>query len=174
MSRDNIILTQDRLKELLSYDHETGVFTWRVNRGRTAKAGDVAGRLHHLAYRGIKIDGVEYRAHRLAWLYAHGKWPTKQTDHRNGIRDDNRLDNLRECTNAENQQNRIVQRNSTSGFTGVSWSKKDKKWQAKIKKDRKNYWLGLFFTTEAADQAYREAKRRMHEFNPEIRLGAMS
>ncbi|MCK9994454.1 MAG: hypothetical protein Dbin4_02974, partial [Alphaproteobacteria bacterium] len=98
-------LTQSRLKELLHYDPDTGVFTRRVQTSSNARVGDVAGCLHPEGYRHIQIDGKRYAAHRLAWLYMTGEWPTNQLDHLNGVRDDNRWGNLREATHGQNQQN---------------------------------------------------------------------
>jgi hypothetical protein len=98
-------LTQARLKQLLDYDPETGVFTWRVNRGGAAKAGTRAGCPTPFYYRVIRIGGRSRREHSLAWLYVHGHWPADELDHINRVRDDNRIANLREVTHAENMQN---------------------------------------------------------------------
>ena len=95
-----------RLKEVLGYDAKTGVFVWRyVRKGMSSNRSLVAGMPRKVrGYRYIRIDGQLYAAHRLAWLYIHGRWPVDQIDHINGIRDDNRLVNLREATNGQNQQ----------------------------------------------------------------------
>ena len=102
-------------------------------------------------------------------MYAHGTWPEKQLDHINGIRDDNRLVNLREATPAENQQNRALHPLNTSGHPGVTWNKKERKWHAKIAVANKRYHLGLFDTVEEAAAAYADAKKKHHLFNPEVR-----
>lgn len=83
----------------------------------------------------------------------------QQVDHRNGDGLDNRKENLRFTSNAQNQYNRRLPGNSTSGYKGVSWNKKSRKWQAQIAKDKKPYYLGLFDTAEAAARAY-DAKAR--------------
>ncbi|EMK2710698.1 HNH endonuclease, partial [Pseudomonas aeruginosa] len=98
-------LTQERLKELLSYDAATGEFTWMARKGSRALPGAAAGSNDGQGYVRIAIDGCRYRAHRLAWLYCYGKWPAAQVDHLNHRRDDNRLSNLREVSHSENQRN---------------------------------------------------------------------
>ena len=156
-------LTAERLRELLHYDPETGVFTWRVNRGRTAKAGSQAGSPHD-GYVQITVDGREYKAHRLAWLYVHGVWPVGQIDHRFGIRNDNRIGELRDVTPSVNSQNqRIAKRsNKSSGLLGAYWHNVSNKWMAHIGVAGKKIHLGMFDTAEAAHAAYIEAKRRLH------------
>lgn len=164
------MLTAERLRELLHYDPETGVFTWRVNRGGPAKAGSRAGNVNRvLGYLQIRVDRVLYYGHRLAWLYVHGEWPADQQDHVNGMRDDNRLVNLRECTPAENCQNLSIRVSNTSGHIGVSWCSERGKWHARIAVGNRHKHLGRFNSTEAAAAAYQEAKRELHTFNPETR-----
>src|SRR5690349_15052213 len=97
-------LTQQYLKEILHYDPETGVFIWYTSRGH-CKAGNVAGSLN-LGYILIGICNFKYQAHRLAWLYMTGEWPTFEIDHKNGVSSDNRWENLREATRIINGQNR--------------------------------------------------------------------
>ena len=155
------MLTQERLKELLDYDTATGVFVRRVSRGK-AKAGNIAGYTHHEGYVLISIDGRKRLAHRLAWLYTYGYWPTSQLDHINRVRDDNRIENLREVTDQENHWNRGKQKNNSSGLTGVFWDKKSKKWRAYIYVCGKQKHLGLFDTQEEASVAYLKAKAEHH------------
>jgi hypothetical protein len=150
------ILTQNRLKELLEYNPKTGIFIWRVNRGRTAKIGTQAGTPTEKGYLAIEIDGRTYRAHRLAWLYMTGRWPASEIDHKNGIRNANWFDNLREATHGNNCYNRGSNRNNTSGFKGVVLHGSGK-WQATIRVDRRRIHLGSFPTPEAASAVY-EAK----------------
>lgn len=100
-----IMLTQDRLKELLHYDEDTGMFTWIVSTARCVKVGDIAGSKNGKGYLHIMVDKRIYLAHRLAFLYVHGRFP-EFTDHINWIRDDNRISNLREVTQQENNQNK--------------------------------------------------------------------
>jgi len=156
-------ITQQQLMELLKYDAHSGVFIWLVDRGRKAKAGAVAGCIRPDGYRSIIICGRSYRAHRLAWLYVHGKWPVLDIDHLNGNGDDNRIANLRDVTTSVNCQNqRRATVKNVSGVLGVSFHKRTGKYQAKIKLDGKSIYLGLFATPELAGDAYLQAKRSLH------------
>lgn len=159
-------LTQGRLKELLDYFPDTGLFKWKVFRGNTAKPKTIAGSIDSNGHGQIKVDGITYQAHRLAWLYVNGVWPSKEIDHRNGIRNDNHIANLREANHSENGQNQRKARtdNKSSGILGVTWHKRDKKWRAQIGIAGKKKWLGAFDTPEAAHSAYITAKRELHQF----------
>ena len=154
-------LTAERLREVLSYDPETGVFTWFAARG-SGKVGSVAGCLAKDGYRVIRIDRQRYLASRLVWLYTTGSWPKFEIDHKNGIRDDDRWVNLRDVTRSENQQNlRRALSNSTTGFLGVS--RHQGNFQAQIRLDGKSRYLGTFSTPEEAHAAYLNAKRGLHQ-----------
>ena len=163
------MLTQSRLKQLLHYDPETGVFTWRVSPCNRVRTVSVAGSLGMKGYRRIRIDRSNYFAHRLAWLYMHGQFPCDKTDHINGVKDDNRIANLRAATDAQNSQNRAKQSNNTSGIPGVYWSSKNKKWCAMIGINRRRKYIGYFDDPEAAHAAYLAAKAELHTFNPTVR-----
>jgi len=157
------ILTQECLKELLHYDPDTGIFTWKVSKG-ASRAGAVAGFLNK-GYSRIRIDGNYYSSHRLAWLYVNNIWPDDQIDHINGIKLDNRICNLRMATNAENQQNyHLPKANNKSGFLGVSLHKPSKKFMATIRINGIKKNLGYFSSAEEAHDAYLEAKRKHHKF----------
>jgi len=137
-------ITAARLRELLNYDPETGIFTWRVSRRPRARAGGVAGKHCH-GYIRIGIDGRVYRAHHLAFLRMTGRWPRQQVDHENHIRDDNRWCNLRDnVDDVEQQHNRAMSRTNSSGTAGVYWNKHHQKWQAQISVERKRIHLGYF------------------------------
>jgi len=154
------MITQARLKSLLHYDPETGVFT-NIARRIGIVVGSVAGYLNCGGYRYIGVDRSYYAAHRLAWLYVHGAWPTNQIDHIDGNRSNNVLTNLREATHAENSQNqRKARADSSSGFLGVSQVRK--RWYARIVVHRKLRHLGAFDTPEEAHLAYLKAKRELH------------
>ena len=159
------MLTVERLREVLHYDPETGIFMWRVALGRRAKVGSRAGRVDAQGYRQVRIDNESYREHRLAWLYAFSMWPQDQLDHVNGAKADNRITNLRECTHSENQQNKGVNIRNTSGATGVSLHTRSGKWRAFLGRT----YLGVFTSPEEAAEAYRIAKAKYHTFNPETR-----
>jgi hypothetical protein len=115
-------LTQARLKELLHYDPETGVFTRKFRWGESRDIGSVIGYKTDRGYVEIVLDSTKYRAHRLAWFYVHGVWPSAEIDHRDTDRANNRLTNLREATGFENHQNeRRARKNNKSGYLGVCW-----------------------------------------------------
>lgn len=158
------MLTHKRLRELLDYNSETGIIRWRVNRpGRGApKAGDEAGDLASTGYRRLSVDGLRYFAHRLAWFHAHGEWPPGPLDHRNGVRADNRLSNLRLATPSQNMWNMGVSKRSTSGLKGAYWHKRERRWQAVIGAGRKSISLGYFATKEEAHAAYARAAAIHH------------
>lgn len=148
------MLDQSRLKDLLKYDPESGVFTWiKPGVGRKARAGCSSS-----TYTLIFVDGKVYRAHRLAWLYMTGKWPKAMIDHIDLNKHNNAFSNLREADGSQNKANMPMPRTNTSGFKGVSWSKcgatYGKPWQAQISKDRKRMGLGCFATKEEAHAAY--------------------
>ncbi len=153
-------VTADRLRELLSYDPSTGLFTWLLSTGNRAPVGAVAGSVGK-GYVDIRIDQRLYKAHRLAWLYMTGEWPEQQIDHRDLNRANNRWDNLRVATNSQNHANTRAQSNNRSGFKGVSWSKAANKWMAQIVRDRCHTYLGLFDTPEDAHAAYCVAAERL-------------
>lgn len=156
-------ITQARLKELLEYDPETGVFTNRVSRSSRAKAGaTTSSSLSKQGYLRICIDWNPHLAHRLAWLYVYGSMPQGMIDHINGDRTDNRICNLREASAHLNQQNRRrANRRSKTGLLGVSVA--DNKFVASIHADGKTRRLGRFCSAEEAHAAYLAAKRQLHE-----------
>lgn len=160
-------LTQARLKEVLSYEIATGEFSWLISSGK-AKVGKTAGTTDKWqGRRVIIIDKVKYKAHRLAWLYVYGKWPSGMLDHINGDPKDNRIENLRECSHAENMQNHSSSGYGKSGYLGVTADRG--KWKASICKDGKTRNLGRFDSPEAAHDAYSKAKEELHLFNPKAR-----
>ena len=159
------VISAERLRELLDYDEETGVFTWRTNRGNV-RAGSVAGTAHCRGYRQICLDGSIYLEHRMAWLHVYGEHPQGALDHRDRCRTNNRIANLRMVTGSENQQNRAIPRNNTSGFKGVCWDKSRGKWLACIAVNSRLKNLGRFTTPEAAFAAYQIAASELHTHNP--------
>ena len=154
------MLTQDYLKEILDYDPETGIFRWKVSR-QGIRIGAEAGNLRKEGYRRIAVNGKSYFAHRLVWLYIHGKFPDNCIDHINGIKDDNRIANLREATNQQNLFNRGKYKNNTSGHKGVSFHKPANKFQAKIRINRKLKHLGYFDSKEEASAAYQKVAKKL-------------
>ncbi len=158
------ILTQSRLKELLTYDPDTGIFVWILRAGRGG-AGCIAGSVRPTGYRYIGIDRKNYRAHRLAWLYVYGKFPDNQIDHKNRKRDDNWIGNLRDVTTIENCKNQTMYKNNTSGIAGVRWHKGQKRWHAQIVVRQKNIYLGSFLGLDEAVDARAKAEI-IHDFRP--------
>lgn len=160
------ILTVQRLREAVSYDPETGIFIRLEGTSNVIKAGDIAGWPDRNGHLRFGLDGKTYAAHRLAWLYVYGVWPSGIIDHKDGVRDNNRINNLRDATNCVNQQNqRTPHKNGTSGFLGVTFHKNRNKFQAQIGTKHGHKYLGVYPTAELAHQAYLEAKRQLHEGN---------
>ena len=151
-------LDQARLKEVVIYSPETGVFTWNKSNCRGKAGNSIGYKCATHGYMRVMIDGKMYAQHRLAWLYMLGEWPKRVIDHVNGIRSDNRWSNLRDVSHSENQQNRRG-RNSNRKHnlprcveTCDSWLKtRAKPYRAKVRKAGKNYHLGYFRTVEEAD-----------------------
>jgi hypothetical protein len=142
------MLTQERLKELISYDPETGLFSRKINTGKS-RYGDSFGNLDSKGYLRGCIDWKEYRLHRLAFLYMTGNLPKGQVDHINRNRTDNRWVNLREVTQSENNRNSPIKSNNKSGIIGVDFRKDFNKWRASATLNGKHIHLGLF--SEKAD-----------------------
>lgn len=156
---DQETVTAERVREVFDYDPDTGLLTYKRNRGGLRGRGEVAGRICPRSYRQgggyrlVGFNGREYGAHRLIWLWWHGVHPSGHIDHINLDRADNRITNLRDCTQSQNMGNRRPQSNNTSGFKGVSYSKVAKKWSATLQGKH----LGLFVTPDDAHDAYRAA-----------------
>ena len=158
-------LTASRLRQVLSYDKKTGLFTWIERPNRRIAIGTTAGSVNRWGYVAIRVDGERYMAHRLAWLWVHGWWPELEIDHINGNRSDNRWANLRTCTAAENRQNQRASRcGNSSGLLGVSWNSRLRRWVSQISVNGKHRYLGLFDTKEAAHTEYVRVKREIHPF----------
>lgn len=148
------MLTQERLRELLDYDPETGVFVWRVDRRGHVKAGQRAGcDSGPNGYRVLKVMGHVYLEHRLVWFYVTGKWPQNDIDHCNGHRRDNRFANLRSATRKQNLENQKLHRDNTSGHRGVTQDKRTGRFVARIIHNRRGYHIGVFDTAEQAASA---------------------
>lgn len=172
-------LTAEDLRSILDYDPTTGVFRWKErtdiagrrdqNAWNTRYAGTEAGNIRPTPwggfYRVIRIRGRRYYAHRLAWFYVYGKWPSGRLDHRDGDGLHNWIDNLRPATPVQNARNSKRRNRGRSGFKGVSWKTGRGKWVAQIRDENRNVHLGYFDTPEEAHAAYVEAAReRFGEF----------
>ncbi len=158
------MVSQDRLKELFSYNPENGKFTRIKTLSSRAIAGDSAGSIHPHGYLQIMIDGSSYKAHRLAWLYESGEHPPLQIDHVNHDRSDNRMSNLRAVDHINNMKNQKLSSNNASGVNGVAFNKKTKKWVSRIKVDRKDIYLGSFDSIFDAEKSRVDANNK-HGFH---------
>lgn len=160
-------LNADRVRELLDYDPESGIFRWKVRRSNVP-AGAAAGNPKQDGSIRIGIDGQIYLAHRLAWLLVNGSWPTHSIDHINGNAADNRIANLRDVPHLLNMQNRRKPRKgNNSGLIGAAWQERGGFYISRIRDTvkRRTVYLGSFATAEEAHAAYVAAKRLMHEGN---------
>lgn len=157
------MLTQKRLKELFNYCPDSGDLT-RSKGVRGAKQG-VARSVNACGYIVIRIDYKLYLAHRLAWLYVHGKLPCGEIDHINGTRDDNRIINIREVSHTDNMKNASIKSNNKSGVTGVIWSEKKKRWHSFIHISGKKMHLGSFKNKDGAVKARKDAEVKF-KFHP--------
>jgi hypothetical protein len=158
-------MNQARLRELLHYDANTGVFTWRVSRGNR-RVGDRAGSRDDRGYIRLVVDSTSYCAHRLAWLYVTGGMPPCPIDHIDRNKSNNRLQNLRCLTDGENKQNVGLRADNVSGHKGVSWLMGQHKWRATIRVNNVQIHLGSFTQKESAVQAYAAAAAKYHTHNP--------
>lgn len=161
--------TQAALKSVLSYDPETGIFTRIKSIGGKNRAGQVAGTINTLGYVQIYVCGAHHAAHRLAWLYMTGEWPSDNLDHKDENKQNNRFKNLRLATNAQNFQNiSAARRDNGTGLRGVSRNRRGKPFRARIKVDGKETTIGSFDTPEQAHAAYLDAKKKMHPFSAKV------
>lgn len=146
-------ITQDYLKTIVSYDPATGIFTWLINYHDRMK-GKPAG-TNNKGYKYLKINSQTYLAHRLAFLYMTGKLPELSVDHKDGIKNNNAWDNLREATAKQNMHNRSATKRSKLGVKGVSFHKSRGVYQVQMS-------LGCYKTLEEAKAVYDEAARKLH------------
>lgn len=168
-------LSQDVLINLLSYNPDTGLFTWKMRDRLWFKSDHEFGRWN-TRYAGrpaltAKIDGYPmgpilkkpYKAHRVAFCMSYGYWP-EYVDHINGVRDDNRISNLRSATKIENGRNQKKSTKNTSGVTGVYWWEKGGTWRAQIGIAGEKVYLGSFETKVEAIAA-RKSAEILHNFS---------
>lgn len=156
-------LTADRLRAALAYDPLTGYFVWSIRPSNVVKAGTPVRSTNPDGYIVVSLDYMTYLAHRLAWFHVHGEWPKGQIDHINGDRADNRIANLRDVTDAVNQQNRRAATTTNKlGVLGVRQMRSGR-FTARIMTEGRALSLGAFLTPEEAHAAYLSAKRALHE-----------
>ena len=151
-------LTVRRLRQLLSYDPLTGEFRWLVvAANHRPRIGQIAGCINGHGYRHIQIGRTRYDAHRLAFLYMTGKFPDLQVDHADGDRSNNRWSNLREASGSQNNANARQLRSNTSGYKGVSWLSRRKRWRSLIMVNGRQIYLGSYDCPQEAHAAYLDA-----------------
>ena len=148
-------ITQSEVKGIFNYDPETGDFTWRVDRGTRAKAGDKAG-CNHNGYIRVGLDGRNYLVHRLIWLYMTGAFPDGEIDHINRVKDDNRFGNLRVVSSKGNSKNLSLSKANTTGISGVFWDKKLEKWQVQIRGAHEGFFPCLLDAVATRFRVYKE------------------
>jgi hypothetical protein len=155
-------VTQQRLKELFLYDDSEGVLRRLVRRKRS-KWGIHApvGHVNDNGYVMVAVDGANYRAHALIWLYCTGEWPSAEVDHIDRNRSNNRFSNLRLATRKQNAENASLSTRNTSGHRGVTWWARDRNWKAQIFHNGKNYNLGYFDDFQSAVNARMQAEKRL-------------
>lgn len=147
-------LTAEMVRQLLSYDPHTGVFTWRVKPAPAIRAGSIAGRTDARGYSGINIRYKKYASHRLAWLYVTGEWPSQQIDHIDKNPSNNRFSNLRDVSGSDNCLNRDHPGKARAAATKGVTLLKSGRWQAQISVNAKVEYLGSFTTEADASAAY--------------------
>jgi hypothetical protein len=169
-------LSKDNVRRLFEYRPESGELVWRerpeedfssLHRSRiwnVRYAGKVAGYLTALGYREASVFGRYYKVHRIVWLYVNGEWPPSFIDHINHDRSDNRIENLRVASKAENGRNQTLRSSNTSGFMGVGWHKSSGKWRARIFANGRDTSLGTYHSFDEA-KAARLAAMELYGFH---------
>jgi hypothetical protein len=163
------MLTQSRLKELLHYDEEIGVFTWIKSPRNNVPSGTVAGTFDKKGYLRIIYKNKLYLGHWLAWLYVYGKWPDNEIDHIDGNPSNNTIINLRDVTRKQNMENKKVYKTSKTGHSGVSWHSRDKKWNVRIGHYGKRISLGYFDNLQDAIAARIKAENDTYTHNDRLK-----
>jgi hypothetical protein len=151
-------LDHSKLREILDYDQNTGIFSWKISVSRNIKVGQQAGSKKE-GYRIIRVMGHRLYEHRLAWFYVYRTWPTKDLDHINASFDDNRIENLRETSESQNMANARLNKNNRSGFRGVFFNPRKGSWTARITQNRRKLYIGSYKTASEASDAYNRTAR---------------
>lgn len=150
-----------KAREKFRYDSCTGFLYRRIGNGPW-KPGERVGSPNASGHRQVRFLGVLFMEHRLSWLIVHGKWPEHELDHINRIPDDNRMENLRECTHGENMKNSSLRKTNKTGFSGVSIYRPNGKYVAYISANGKRKYLGYHSDLESAIAARAKAEIELH------------
>jgi HNH endonuclease/AP2 domain len=166
MDKHNFI-TAHELQQIANYNATTGLFTWKITISNRAQAGKEFGSWDMYGYKTVRINQKSYKLHRLAWLYVHGEMPKNDIDHINGIRHDNRIENLRDVTRKTNLENqtRLHTAKKYTSLIGAYFDKRKNSFYSRISVNNKNIHLGSFDTEQKAHDAYIAAKRKLHSGN---------
>ncbi len=157
-----------RLLNVFGYNKDGSLF-WKTKAGNgRIAAGTLAGYPTTCGGRKVMYQKKAYWVHHIVWLMHNGNLPTQFVDHINGDRSDNRIENLRLCSQSENMQNRSRHGIGESNLLGAH-KRRGGKWEAAITLRGQKQWLGVFSTAEEAHAAYLSAKKCVHQFNPEPR-----
>lgn len=168
--RRGVAVDVHRLKEVLAYDPLTGVFRWKISPRNRTLPGDVAGYLNDQGYVLCVVDQQKIRLHRAAWAMVHGELPEMKIDHINGVRSDNRIENLRLATCSQNSQNSALRSTTKTGVKGVHLRRDTGKYSASITVDKKTHWLGCYDTLSEAKAARLEWESKFHPFSASARI----
>jgi len=155
------MITQDQVKKLFCYDSNTGILTNRIHRSTRSRAGHSIGNSDSGGYLTTKIDSVQYKVHRVIFIYVYGYLP-RYVDHIDGDRLNNKTNNLRQATFSQNQQNTKIMKNNTTGCKGVSWCKKRRMYASRLYFKGKNKHLGYFYDLDVAAQVLRIKRVELH------------
>ena len=155
-------ILHSRITKVLHYSIITGEFTWLVRASIRVKVGNTAGYVDRAGYHRVGVDGYNFLAHRLAFFYIEGVWPTNEIDHVDRCRTNNTWVNLREATRSENMFNVGKRKNNTSGVKGVYWNKEKHKFQAQATVRGKQVYLGRYDSLDAAKQAFEKYVTPIH------------
>jgi hypothetical protein len=153
------MITQDKLKEY--FDYKDGNLFWKKQPASHIKVGDVVGTINKRGYVQVKFLCKRFYAHRLIYFMFNGYFP-QEVDHIDGNKTNNKIENLREATPAQNRHNRKISKNNTSGIKGVSWNKKENVWIAQCQVNKKNYFLGRYHDKEMARKIVQQFRNQHH------------
>lgn len=149
------------IRDCINLNKDTGELTWKYRVNNAVEVGRPIGTAHNKGYKFFRLNKTFYFNHRVVWYLAYGGWPKGEIDHINGIKDDNRLINLRDVTHRQNMLNKKSEQVSTSNYKGVHWHKNNKKWRATLWNGSSKIHLGVFNCEMSAALAYDHAAKEV-------------